>query len=85
MSKRSRDMKTPRLNTFYDPVEISVGGPIEIPIGTNVGDEFNVTGRARLIANTEEVICTSGYSESNSTLGGLRSYHILIKHLEPID
>lgn len=60
---------------------ITVAGPITIPGGITVGDEFRVVGRCRVIAMAEDTLDVTLLGEQCETLPGVLSITLGIKEL----
>lgn len=57
----------------YTKVVVFTGGPITLPTGVTVGDEFRIAGRVRVEAVAAETIDTSQFADGTrffSTLPG---------------
>ncbi len=66
---------------------IYANGPIKLPSGVTVGDEFRVAGKVRVTAISEDLVDTTGFpsrSSSPEMLPGGRSYTLIVSDLKEV-
>ncbi len=63
--------------------EIHANGPIKLPTGVTVGDEFRVAGKVRVTAISEDLVDTTSFtSTAPEILPAGRTYTLVVSELK---
>jgi len=65
-------------------ITVQVAGPITLPSGISVGDEFRIAGKVRVTVIAENVIDAGMFSDGTpQVLPGSKSYTLLLSEVTP--